>query len=361
MTRRIGCATLAGGLLVAGLAAPAAHAAGPLTQFTPGDLVIYRVGDGTQSLANTGNAVFLDEYTTSGTYVGSVALPTTSGGGNNALVASGTATSEGGLTLSPDGTKLALTGYDPPTFPYGSSLASSASATVPRTVGLVDGNANVNTSTALTDFASGNNPRSAVTTDGTSLWVAGAAATPRYATAGATVSTQISTTVTNLRQINIFNGQLYVSDSSGSAVRVGTVGSGLPTTSPQTITNLPGFPTSGSPYQFVLVQLQAGGGTAPDTLYVAEDTTSGGQLQKYSLVSGSWVATGTVAASAVRGLTASVSGTTVNLYGTTGGSTAAGGGSLYTFTDTTGYDGTISGSATTIATAAANEAFRGIA
>ena len=43
--------------------------------FTPGNVVVYRVGDGSGSLVNTGNAVFLDEYTTSGTLVQSIAMP----------------------------------------------------------------------------------------------------------------------------------------------------------------------------------------------------------------------------------------------------------------------------------------------
>src|SRR5215470_7266685 len=59
--------------------------------FTAGDVVIYRVGDGSGSLVNTGNAVFLDEYTPSGTLVQSVALPTTASGANKQLIASGTA------------------------------------------------------------------------------------------------------------------------------------------------------------------------------------------------------------------------------------------------------------------------------
>ena len=30
--------------------------------FTPGDIVVYRVGDGASSLINAGNAVFLDRH-----------------------------------------------------------------------------------------------------------------------------------------------------------------------------------------------------------------------------------------------------------------------------------------------------------
>ncbi|PYJ00172.1 MAG: hypothetical protein DME25_21345, partial [Verrucomicrobia bacterium] len=39
---------------------------------TPGDLVIYRVGDGTAALGTTAASVFLDEYTTGGTFVQSI-------------------------------------------------------------------------------------------------------------------------------------------------------------------------------------------------------------------------------------------------------------------------------------------------
>jgi predicted extracellular nuclease len=322
-----------------------------LAPFTAGDLVIYRVGDGTSGLVNTGSKVFLDEYTPSGTLVQSIAIPSSAIGANNSLIASGTATSEGLLTLSGDGKYLMLSGYN-------AALGSLASAPS-RTVGRVDSNGVVDTSTALTDFSAGNNPRSVVSTNGTDLWVAGGAGGVRYATIGSTTSTQLSTTLTNIRQVNIFNGQLYASTGSGTTVRLGTVGSSTPTTSGQVITNLPGFPVTGSPYGFYLADLTptiAG----VDTLYVADDIAN--QIQKYSLSnSGNWVANGSVTATGVRGLTASTSGSTVNIFGTTGGSGATGGGSLYSFVDTTGYNANISGTASTIATAALNTAFRGIA
>src|SRR5271167_261026 len=71
--------------------------------FAPGDIDVYRVGDGTATLATTGNAVFLDEYTPDGTLSQSIALPTTVSGSNNQLIASGTAGSEGLLTRSANG------------------------------------------------------------------------------------------------------------------------------------------------------------------------------------------------------------------------------------------------------------------
>jgi len=75
-------------------------------------------------------------------------------------------------------------------------------------------------------------------------------------------------------------------------------------------------------------------------------------------VSGSWTDSGTITAAGVHGVTAVASEGVVTLYatGTTGSD-----GTLYTFTDTTGYNGTVSGTATTLTTAPTNEAFRGVA
>src|SRR5262249_42112858 len=103
--------------------------------FTTGDLVIYRVGTGAAGLTNAGTAVFLDEYTPTGTLVQSLALPTTASGTSHRLVASGTATSEGLLTLSADTHFLALTGYDAALGT--ASIAGTSSSAVPRTVGRV--------------------------------------------------------------------------------------------------------------------------------------------------------------------------------------------------------------------------------
>src|SRR5262245_9928686 len=334
-----------------------------MAAFTPGNIVIYRVGTGTGSLVNTGNAVFIDEYTPGGTLVQSIALPTVDAGANQSLIASGTATSEGLLTLSADGHYLMLTGYD--ATPPVTGLAGTAGTTVSRVVGRIDAAGNIDTTTALTDFASGNNPRGVASTDGHDIWVTGGAGGVRYTTLGSTTSTQLSTTVTNIRGVEIFDGQLYISDSSGTTVRLGTVGSGLPTTAGQTITNLPGFPAAtGSPYAFFFADL-TGAVVGVDTLYVADDSSgAAGGIFKYSLDAGVWTLHGQVGSGtdAYRGLTGSVNGTTVTLYATgLGGSGAAGGGKLVSLVDATGYDGTLSGPPTLLATAAANTAFRGVA
>ena len=139
--------------------------------FTPGNLVVYRIGDGLAPLNSNATGVFLDEYTPSGTFVQSIAMPTADSGSNRPLTGQGTSNSEGLLSLSPDRTFLGLTGYA--AAPGLASPAGTTAATVNRVVGLVDFGGNINTTTALTDAASGGNPRAAVTTNGTDIWLSG--------------------------------------------------------------------------------------------------------------------------------------------------------------------------------------------
>ena len=313
---------------------------------------MYRVGDGVTALANTGNAIFLDEYTISGSLVQSIALPTTTSGANSSIFASGTATSEGMLQRSADKQYLTFAGYAS-TDPGG--VANTTSATNNRVVGIVRTNGVVDTSTKLSDWGTNNNPRSVVSTNGTDLYLAGATGGVRYTTVGSTTSTQLSTTVTNIRTVDIYGGQLYSSENSG-AFRISTVGTGTPTTSGQTITNLPGIPVSNlSPYQFFFADL-SNSVAGVDTLYFAEDTAATGGIKKYSLVGGTWVANGTITGTGVRGLTASVTGSTVNLY-STGGATSN---TIFSLSDTSGYNANITGTLAAIATAGSGTAFRGI-
>ena len=327
--------------------------------FTPGNLVIYRVGDGSAGLANTGNPIFVDEYNpTTQMVVNSIELPTAPTGNNQPLIASGTSVSEGLLTRSADGRYIVLTGYAT-TMSASGSLSSSAASMVPRGIGRVDSDGNVDTSTVLGDFADGNNPRSATSTDGMSFWVAGADAdsAARYTTLGGKTSQALSTDSKNGRAINIFDGQLYVSSQKGS-IRIATVGTGIPTTAGQKITNLMGFPTTGTPDAFFFADLDPA--TAGlDTLYVADDTNNGGEIQKYSLVGGSWIANGSIIAPNVHGLTAIVTGTSVNLFATTSGVDGTSG-ALYNFTDNTGYDSPVNGQVTTVFSAGTNQAYRGV-
>jgi hypothetical protein len=331
--------------------APDAAAAPDSSTGTTAALDIYRIGDGESSITGTGTAVFVDEFALDGTPIGSIAMPTTANGANKSFVASGTATAEGLITRSTDGRYLLLTGYGAS---LGATVTSSAAATTPRVVARIDALGNVDTTTGFSDFADGSNPRSVASPDGQNLWVTGAAGGIHFGTYGGTTTTQLSTTVTNLRQVQIFGSQVFVTDASGSAVRLGAVGTGLPTTAGQTIVNIPGFAmTGGSPYGFFFADLDAS--TAGlDTLYVADDSAG---VTKYTLVGGAWTANGTVgsATDLYRGLTGVVNGTSVALYATRGGS------QLVALTDASGFNGAFAATPSVLATAAANTAFRGVA
>ncbi|NCZ97570.1 PEP-CTERM sorting domain-containing protein [bacterium] len=168
-----------------------------------------------------------------------------------------------------------------------------------------------------------------------------------------------------MRQINVFNNQLYASASSG-AFRLATTGGAPSSTTGQTLTNLSGWSTSaGSPYAFFLADLSSSV-AGLDTAYVADDTTgAAGGLLKYSLVSGTWTLSGQIGTGtdAYRGLAAEqLADGSINIFATRkGGTAAAGGGELVSITDTAGYNAAFSSSAPTLlATAAANTAFRGV-
>jgi len=316
--------------------------------FTLGNLVVYRVGDGSASLNGNATAVFLDEYTPAGGLVQSIPMPTTVNGSNRRLTASGSATTEGFLTRSTDGRYIVLPGYDAALGTTG--ITTSSSATVNRVIGRVDSSAAIDTTTATT-ANSGGNPRGVASDDGNRFWIVGSNVGVQLATLGASSVTTISATQVNLREANIFGGQLYATTGAGAAFRVGAVGGGLPTTAGQTTTSLPGLPTGAGSSNGVFFADLSAAVPGLDTLYIADDSAN--QLQKYSLVSGAWTANGTVAAGTARGLTGIVDGTTVTLFGTTGGT-------LFKFLDATGYNASLTGAISTLASAATNTAIRGV-
>jgi hypothetical protein len=149
------------------------------TSLAPGDVVIYRVGSGgTEALTSSATSTFLDEFAPSGSLDATLAFPTTTAGSNKALVSSGSASSEGLLTLSANGEYLMATGYNAPLGT--ASIGETKATTFPRTIGRVSGAGVINTETALTDFADKNNARSAVSSDGLKIWVGGGAGGVRF-------------------------------------------------------------------------------------------------------------------------------------------------------------------------------------
>lgn len=317
-------------------------------QISPGNLVVVRVGDGTAALGSAATRYALDEFTTTGTPVQTIPMPTAPSGPNRACNVAGSATSEGFLTQSDDGRYLVSTGYDAALGT--ASVAGTTSATVNRVVARTALDETIDTSTALGDAYSAGNLRSATSADGTQFWTSGSNGSVRHAAFGGTTTTQLSTTITNVRVVNVFGGQLYTSSATGAFQGVNSVGTGLPTTSGQTITLLPGFPTASGPSAYDYFFADA------STLYVADDrTTTSGGIQKWTLSAGTWTLQYTLnpaLSTGCRGLTGTVAGGVTTLWATT---TASNNNLLVTVTDT-GPASTF----TTLASAGTNMAFRGV-
>ncbi|MFL6140241.1 MAG: ExeM/NucH family extracellular endonuclease [Labedaea sp.] len=325
----------------------------PAAAFSPGNIVVARVGAGDVAIGSPAAPVFLDEFTPDGTLVQSVPLPTASAGNNRRLTVSGSATSEGELTRSADGRYLTVAGYDAD--PGTAGVVGTTTSAVARVVARVDGTGAVDTSTAITDAFSTSNVRGAATDDGSRFWVSGSTGGVRLAALGSTGSTtQINSAApVNLRAVAIGGGQLYVSTGSGTT-GVYAVGAGLPTVGGQTPALV--VPAA-SPYGIVALDRDP---AVPgiDSLYVADDSASGGIL-KFSFDGSAWTARGSFkpANSSARGLTGTPNGSGTTLFATTSPNTNA----LVKVDDTAAYDAPISATGTTLRTAAANTVLRGVA
>lgn len=279
--------------------------------------------------AGEAQPVFLDEYNSCGNLVRSIPMPVSVSGNNKRLTLpiSTSDYTEGYISLSQDGSKLALAGYDAD--PGTAAVSSVSSTTVKRMVAVVGGDGTVNTATALGAF-SGQAVRAAVV-DGSGIWVSGGSGGIMYTTLGSTTHVQI--TNATARSLVVSGGQLYASSTSG-AFRLTAVGTGLPATAGQTMVNLPGLPTTGSPYQFLIVNA----GSGSDVLYMAHDNL----LRKYSLSGGTWISNGAIgiASDKYRAVTGQFNANgTVTLYAIRRNDNATGaGGEIVTLTDSTGYN-----------------------
>jgi len=357
-------ASLAVAIAAVGFGQQRAVQAAPIT---PGNLVIYRAGSGTNSLTNTGNNVFLDEYTTAGSLVQSIVITAT--GTGTKLVSAGLSTSEGPLSISADGRWIGFSGYNN-TVGGATTMTTAASSVIPRTAGILDTTTGNFTLTVMGTWFSAASPRSVVTTDGNKLWAVGGNSGVLYGTvdgsSGAFANSAMTNTGTNLRVLGLYGNNLYVSAATGTWPTVGLL-AGNPLVNGTTASNtfLPNIPRQGGTpntgrYGFTFLD------TNPaiagiDTLYAVDDTATSGGLWKYTLdSSGTWNAAGSVTAltGALRGLTGAVDGSSVQLYMTGSGNT------LWKYTDTTAATSVLSGTLsafTSIAIASGSTAFRGVA
>jgi 2',3'-cyclic-nucleotide 2'-phosphodiesterase (5'-nucleotidase family) len=323
---------------------------GIYAQFSSGNLVVYQIGDGSGALSSSATAVFLKEFTVTGAAGITVNMPTS---GLTRLTSSGTATSDGQMTRSEDGQYLVVAGYDAALGT--SSVTSSSAATVNRVINLLDNAASITRAASTSSLYSGNNFRSAARSSNNDYWGAGGTTGTHYFGTTAAAAT-VQSDKTNSRVINIFNGNVYFSTSSsgGSNPNLGIyqVGSGLPVTSGQTITNIINTGAGSSPYAFAINQ-------AGTVIYIADDrNNASGGIQKWSFDGSTWsllytLGTG-VANIGARGLTVDFSGIDPVIFATT--SESSGSNRLIKITDTGAGS-----SSSTLATSPTNTAFRGVA
>jgi hypothetical protein len=315
--------------------APTTTPATTSVPFTPGNVVVARVGDGSAALTTAATPVFLAEYTLRGTLVQTIAMPTVDNGPIHAFTNSGTATSDN-ITRSTDGRYLLLTGYNALPGTAGIVTTTNSGTTNNRLVARVAADGSVDTNTRINDAFSGSNIRTAVSTNGSAFYVSGGNSGIRYVPFGNSgPTTALSTgSVVNFRILGIYGGNLYASSATNANYGLNQIGTGLPTAAGAAVTLLPGFPTASGPssYGFYFTDLSP---TVPgvDVVYVTDDNTTGG-IQKWSLVGSTWTLNGTIGGSAtalLRGLTGSRTGTAVQLV-------ASGSGGLYTISDQAGYN-----------------------
>lgn len=308
--------------------------------FTAGNLLVSRYGDGTNTLSSAAAAVAINEYTTAAgqsSAVQSIAFATT---GANQFTDSGSATSNGYLNTYNG--YVAIAGYN------AAAGTASVAGSNTKAVQVLDSTGNVvNRAVFPTGGSagsppspfSGNNIRSAIATSATNFYATGTSSSSPN-TGGAwynsgTSYTQVSSTTTgqptNMRNVGIFGGQLYASSGATTGYGVFAIGSGLTTSAGQTSTLVINAGFGASTYGFVMFDTNQDGSV--DLAYLADDrTTTGGGLQKWMLVSGTWTqswsrlvnATGTLSATTATGF--------AGIRGLTGTWDAVNGAQLYATT-----------------------------
>ena len=306
-----------------------------ISTYAAGNLIVSRSGDGVAALTSSSTALFLDEYNVyTGSLVRTTAMPLS---GSTRLTTAGNSGTESQITRSSTKSALVLAGYD--AVDGLATVGTSTSAVAPRVVNTIDYAQNVIRAATTTSY-SGTSFRSA-TSDGVSYWGAGGSGgTLLIGTSGA--ATAIQTSVGNSRIPRIFNGQLYLSTGAGTR-GIYTIGTGLPTTS-ATALNMIALGTTASPEGFSV-------NSTTTVCYITDDAAFG--IAKYTFNGTSWTLAYTLSTGiATRGLVVDYSGTNPILYATT--SEAVSNRIIKII------DNGASATAVTMATAAANTAFRGI-
>ncbi len=363
------------------------------TAFTAGNLIATVVGTGSTLTAN-GTATFINEYApTGGAAVQTVALPTS---GTNPFTEKGTTATQGYLIDSADGHSVSIAGYE--------AAAGNSTTGANGEIGLIGPNGTIDTSTQISASDTSNGVTAAVSADGLGFWIS----TSNYVryvpfdNSALTPSTQVSNfyKTPNVVEIQTGNnqtgtlgvpGQLYVTGGAGAQSNgIGALDGpaqilgGLADVAGQAGKILGNDGTAGT--DFNVGKDAAGNFPATDqiaispdglNIFVADSRTdgSGGILWYYNTSGNNWTllghaqVSGATADSGLYALVADWSGVTtvggvstgpVTLYGTT---TAANANRIVQIAGfvLSGSPSYVTPTFTTVETAAANTAFRGVA
>lgn len=297
---------------------PGTAQAGP---FTAGNIAVLQAEASASN--TTASVIELLPSTAAQTPSNTIAID---GTGASALRFSGSATSTGYVANSADGSRLAFTGVN------NTNTSSNVNTLNPRAVGVLD-TAGAFTLPATYTGTSGNQTRSATSLDSSAWWIADQG--------GAYVNGSTSASPTgNFRGIKAFGSTVYVGQASGTGtvIQVAT----LSAITGGTATGLPGLTNNAALQDFYLIS-SGSSGTTFDVLYTISATSNTvGTIAKYSLVSGTWTANGTLTTTfGGFGLAAADNGSGAVLYVTTGqGALTAN--SVLRILDTAGYNATLS-------------------
>jgi hypothetical protein len=290
--------------------------------------------------------VFLEEFTTAGGAVQTIAVPATGAG---ALTVNGTATTEGILTLSQDGSRIVLTGYRKDA--GGTNPVSDLPTTTNRVIATLMPTGTLDTTIDVTDTTG--TIRSASTVSGSSFYL-GTSTSVRYVASATADTTSTAIDPRNSRQVQLSGGVLYASNGSTAITNkvqhYGT--SPTVTTVPTAVVTLA---TADAVNGFWLANLNAAI-PGDDTIYVT--STIENQLRKYSWDGSAWLSNGSIPASGCQNISGNVSGGTATLFLTSPIPTTGG---LFKLVDSSGHNAALSGSlGAALITAGTNKAFRGI-
>ncbi len=338
--------------------------------FGSGNVVVERIGNGTTNLSSAATAVSVIEMNTAGVTQQQLDLPTS---GSSQVTDSGTATSNGYLNVYNG--LLAVSGYNAES---GTSSVASSNTKVGTVIGsdgsVASATRNLFPTSGTMPFT-GNNFRSMIATGANTFYASGTGSgTPStggvwYANNGS--FTQISSTATgqptNMRNVEIYGGNLYTSSGASTGYGVWQIGTGLATTAGQTSTLLINAGTDASTYGFVLFDTNSDG--TNDLAYLADDRTkAGGGLQKWVLTGGTWTNSWSVLVNGT-GATSTTAGTGfAGIRGLTGTWDALNGAQLFATTTETSNNrviafsdtGSTPTSFTNLASAGTNYVFRGV-